>query len=353
MIDIMPITLLVWMRRVWKTTLTKMWVKEQIKLWKNPRSFCFISCDHYLLQGFTLLEIIDQVRWYLKLKVQDPLTMIFDEVTYISDYHQQLKNIADIWHTKVIALSSQSSVLEDEKAFLTWRTSTIEVFPLDFEEYLVFRELDISPVDRHLRKQYFEEYLEYWWIPEYVLTKNPEVIKEIVQDIINKDIIIAHNIKQKQEIKDLFLLLLERNGKQINLSKLKNILGVSIDTVSRFMTYFEESYLFSQVQRSWKLNERIRNAKKRYVADTWIKHVMSWWRDIWFAYETVCYHAWKKKVDTVYYWYWSNTEIDRSIQGKLYESKYGQNLSDAQRQIDWVTVLDWLDGYETILNWVD
>lgn len=348
MINIMPITLLVWMRRVWKTTLTKMWVKEQVKQWEDPRKFCFISCDHYLLQTYTLFEIIDEVRWYLKLRTQDPLVMIFDEITYMLDYHQQLKNIADLWYTKVIALSSQSSVLHDQKAFLTWRTSTIEVFPLNFNEYLTFRWLDIWPADRHLRKEYFEEYMRDGGIPEYILTKNPEVIKEIVQDIINKDILIAHNVREKQVVKDLFLLLLERNGKQMSLTKIKNILWISIETLSRYMAYFEESYLFSQVQRDGKINERIRNAKKRYIADTWIKHVMTWWRDIWFAYETVCFNARRQKTKIIYYRYSSDTEIDRSINWKLYESKYGQALSDAQKKVPWVIILDWLDWYEKI-----
>jgi predicted AAA+ superfamily ATPase len=345
-----PITLLVWMRRTWKTTLSKLWIKNQIAQWVDPRTFCFVSCDHFLLQQYTLFDIITTVRSYHWFSVSQPITMVFDEITSISDYQQQLKNIADLWHTRVIASSSQSSVLYDEKAFLTWRAWTIEVFPLNFEEYLDFRALQIAPADTHLRTKYFEEYLRDGGIPEYVLTWRPEIIKEIINDLIYKDIIARHGIRDKQVVQDLFMLLLERNWKQISINKISNILWVTNDSIKRYLWYMQDTYLFYQVMRDGKTNEKIRSAKKWYVNDTWIKHVMTWRKDIWFAYETACCHARRQQWKTPYYGYINWVEVDRSIEGQLYESKYGTWLSPSQEKIKELIILDWLAWYQKILH---
>gem|GEM_PF-5604363 len=61
-------------------------------------------------------------------------------------------------------------------------------------------------------------------IPEYVLNGEIGYIKALVDDIMYKDIIAYHNIKEKTIIKEFFLLLLERCGKPIGINKLANIL---------------------------------------------------------------------------------------------------------------------------------
>ena len=349
--ELFPVTVLVWMRRTGKTTLSKLRMYEHISSWEDPRTFCYVSCDHFLLQQYTLFEIIETVRTYHWFSHSHPLTMIFDEITTITDYQQQLKNIADLWFTRIVASSSQSRVLRDHKAFLTWRAGTIEVFPLTYDEYLIFRDIQISPADLHLRKKYFTDYIRDWWIPEYIRTWRPEVIKEITNDLIYKDIIAYHAIRDTVVVKDLFMLMLERNGKQISINKIANILWTSHDTVTRYLSYMQDTYLYYQVQRAWKTNEKIRSAKKWYIHDTGIKHVMTWRKDIWFAYETICCHARRMQWVTPYYWLIDWVEIDWCINKKLYESKFQSSLSPTQKRIKDLVVLDGLEWYEMIMKW--
>jgi predicted AAA+ superfamily ATPase len=51
-------------------------------------------------------------------------------------------------------------LLKDKKAFLTGRTLTLEVNPLDFEEYKLFKKIDVKQRDNILNESYFKNYME-------------------------------------------------------------------------------------------------------------------------------------------------------------------------------------------------
>ena len=64
-------------------------------------------------------------------------------------------------------------------------------------------------------------------IPEYVLTDNIEYLKELIDDIIQKDIANFYGVKDTQLLKDFFLLLMERSGKIVSINKIAKILNIS------------------------------------------------------------------------------------------------------------------------------
>ncbi len=154
-------------------------------------------------------------------------------------------------------IDSFQYILKDQKAFLTGRSLVQEIQPLDFHEYLIFKNITIKKRDHYLYEKYFEEYIEIGGMPEYVLHKQREYLQSLVDDIIFKEIIAFHNIKKHQVIKDLYLLLMERAGKNLSINKIANILGISPDTAKRFLNMFEDCYLVHLLPRFGKSNEII------------------------------------------------------------------------------------------------
>jgi predicted AAA+ superfamily ATPase len=61
-----------------------------------------------------------------------------------NDYDIQLKNLFDKENAKIVATSSSSSLLRDKKAYLTGRATIIEIQPLDFFEYLDFKNITVK-----------------------------------------------------------------------------------------------------------------------------------------------------------------------------------------------------------------
>lgn len=81
-----------------------------------------------------------------------------DEIAYKKDFSQQLKNIYD--NIKLFATFPSASMLKDENAYLTGRSNLTEILPLDFEEFLAFKNLKITKANHYLTYTFFEKYME-------------------------------------------------------------------------------------------------------------------------------------------------------------------------------------------------
>ena len=321
------------LRRVGKTSLMRLTI-QHLMSHKNvdPKRILYVSLDDYTLRNTTILEIIDTFRKIHSIKFTERIFVFLDEVTYKNDYEIQLKNLFDSHNAKVYASSSSSSLLMDRKQYITGRTKVIEVLPLDFDEYMIFKSLKISKADSHIRENEFEIFLKTGGIPEYVLTGEPAYIHELVDDIIMKDIVAVHNIKRPKVLKDLFMLLMERSGKQISFNKVASILGVSVDTVSRYVELFKNAHLIYTVARHGKTNERLLSPKKIYAPDTGIRVYYTGFRDKGSLFEN--YVFLKLKKFNPEYIYQDQTEIDFRLEnGSLVEAKYHQEpISEKQQK---------------------
>lgn len=327
------VAILTGLRRIGKTTSMKMLIEHLLSVKKTePRKIFYISLDDYLLAGKSILEIIDEYRKIHKLKFSEKVFLFLDEIAYIKDFEQQLKNLYDNQKVKIFASSSQSSILKSKKSLITGRTRIIEILPLNFDEFLHFKDIVIRKKDAHLYEKYFEEFLLTGGIPEFVLRGDIEYLKELVDDIILKDIAAQHNIKDTYLLKDFFLLLMERSGKVFSINKLANILKMSPDTVRRYLNHFQTTYLVNLLPRHGKTNERLLSAKKIYAADLGIRNIFTGFRDKGSLFENYIYLRIKHRNPS--YIYKDGIEIDFITGDKtLIEVKYGQLLKGKQLEL--------------------
>ena len=319
------------LRRVGKSTLMKLLIKKMIEANSvKPEHIFYISLDDYRLTRKTILEIVEEYRRVHSLSFRQKVYLFFDEVTYHKDYEQQLKNLFDSQNVKIFASSSSASILKSKKPFLTGRNVLIEVLPLNFREYLQFKNITVSKSDQHLLDKHFENYLETGGIPEFVLHNDIEYLKELVDDIIRKDISSFYNVKNTQALEDFFLLLMERAGKQISINKTANILKISPDTAKRYLEMFADSYLIYLLPRYGKTNERILSPKKIYAPDLGIRTLFTGFRDKGSLFENHVFLS-IKHLDPAYLLQ-DKIEIDFMTKKKeLIEVKYHSELTEKQK----------------------
>lgn len=332
-IDNKDIIFLTGLRRVGKTTLLKGIVNLLLHVKKiEPKHIFYISLDLYALEGLSIADIVTEYRKIHKLSSSQMIYLFFDEVTSKKSYQQELKNLYDLGDVKIFASASSASLLKDSQAFLTGRQRLVEVMPLSFEEYLQFKKIVIKKADDHLVESYFEEYMKDGGMPEYVLTGDISYLSNLIDNIIYKDIIAYHKIKDEQMVKDFFKLLMERSGKQLSLNKMANILGIGVDTARRFQSYFEETYLIYTVERHGKLNERLRHPKKIYAGDVGIRNLITGYRDKGAVFENLVYLKLKHK--HLRYVYEGSNEIDFFTDDEaLIEVKYNSVLNENQQKL--------------------
>lgn len=332
-LGIKQIVVLTGLRRVGKTTLMKLLIEALIIQGVDAKHILYVSLDDYLLRKNNILEIINEFRKIHRIKLEEKIYLFLDEVTYKKDFQIQLKNIYDSQNTKIFAASSSASMLRDKKASLTGRSVSLEIQPLDFDEYLDFKNVRLKKRDQQLYKSYFLDYCKEGGIPENVLNPNREYLMNLVDDIIQKDITAFHGLKNHQILRDYFTLLMERSGKQLSINKIAKILDIAPDTSKRYLSHFESTYLIHLLPRWGKTNQKILSPKKIYASDLGIKHIFMGKRDMGSYFENYIYLLLRNR-KTLYYLYENSIEIDFYTEDKiLIESKFYSTLNEKQENL--------------------
>jgi len=321
------------LRRVGKTSILKNFISTLVHQYMiNPKHIFYISLDLYVLDEYSIGEIVDAYRRAHKLQSKEKIYLFLDEVTSKESYQKELKNFYDLDNVKIFASSSSASLLKDKNAYLTGRERILEVMPLDFDEYLMFREISIKKADTHLYESYFEDYMQDGGMPEYVLTSDVTYLQNLIDNIISKDIIAHYHIRNNQVIKDYYKLLMERSGKQLSFNKIASILDISVDSAKRYYYYFEETYLIYSIEKYGKLNEKIKGVNKIYASDIGLRNVTTGYRDKGAIYENLIYL--KIKDLNPSYLYIDGIEIDFITKnGILLEAKYNSKLNTKQQKL--------------------
>jgi len=321
------------LRRVGKSSLMKNFIVQLIRKYQiEPKHIFYISLDLYVLDDYSIAQIVNEYRKIHKFSSSQKIYLFLDEVTSKTSYQQELKNFYDLENMKIFASSSSASLLKDNNAYLTGRQRTIEVMPLDFDEYLQFKEIRIKKADAHLYESYFEEYMQDGGMPEYVLTGDVSYLQNLIENIIAKDIIAHYNIRNGQVVKDFYKLLMERSGKLLTFNKLANILEISVDSAKRYFHYFEETYLIYSMTKYGKLNEQLKSAKKIYASDVGLRNVVTGYRDKGAIFENLIYLKIKNRNPA--YLYVDGIELDFITEdGLLIEAKYNSVLNKKQQKL--------------------
>lgn len=323
------IILLTGLRRVGKTITMKCLIRHLVEQCRvQPEHCLYVSMDDYKLSKWALVDVIESYRQLMRLSVREQIYVFFDEITYVDHFQIQLKNFYDKGNIKCIASSSSSTVLKDDSASLTGRKRIIEISPLDFDEYLKFKKINVSKADKGLLDVYFEEYMQTGGMPEYVLRGERQYLVDLIDDILMKDIVAYHGVRNPNLIRDFFVLLMERAGKQVSINKIANILKISPDTAKRYLSMFEETYLIHLVPRFGKTNETLLSSKKIYATDVGMRNIIVGFRDKGAIFENIVFM--KIKDCNPGYLYESGQEIDFIFDETLLEVKYHRDIVSKQ-----------------------
>ena len=269
-------------RRVGKSTLAKLMIKELLKEVEAKNIF-FINLEKPAFIPFKedasyLEKIFDA---YLKLANPDISKKIYffiDEIQIFKNWEVFIKSKYENSNIKFIITGSNSSLLTSNYAtVLTGRVLKLRLYSFNFKEFLQYKKIDISSKLLIIKnkidiKRAFDEYMKWGGYFSVISNENEEVKKEILkniaEDIILKNIVPRYNIKNSSQIRDMFFYVVSNATNTVNYSTLSNKLGIDAKTVKDYITYFEDNFLISQISNYHnKLSEQIKSAKKIYLND--------------------------------------------------------------------------------------
>ncbi len=262
-------------RRCGKSTIMRQLVNELIKSGIDKKQIVYLNFDDYRLKKYLKVELFQQVlETYLSYsKNKKKIYYFIDEIQEIQGWESFLKTIYDLGkNIKFVVTGSNASLLSKElSTLLTGRNLTFQIKPLSLKEFGKFRK------DGDLN-----EYVTFGGFPEVVLEKNEKqkrlLLQQYFEDIMNKDIISRHSIRNVEVIFNLARGLIENSGGKVSLNKLSKQLGVSDDTISLYINYLLDAYLIIKVpffSYSIKKRHSILAQPKYYTVDNGFLLLMS------------------------------------------------------------------------------
>ncbi len=270
-------------RRVGKSTLAKLLIKDLLEQGVKSSNIFFINLEKpsflpYKSDSSYLEKIYDE---YIKLanpKLDEKIYFFIDEIQIFENWQVFIKSKYENSNIKFVITGSNSSLLTQNYAtVLTGRVLKLTLSTFSFKEFLEYRKIDISSnieivKNRINIKRAFDEYLK--WGGYFSVISNEseelkkEILKNIAEDIILKDIVPRYSIKNSSQIRDLFFYIVSNSANIINYSNLANKLIIDSKSVKEYLEYFEDNFLIKTISNyNHKLSEQIKSAKKVYVSD--------------------------------------------------------------------------------------
>lgn len=218
-------------RRCGKSFLLYDTMNELLKRGITKEQILFINFDdERLVFNQSDLDLILQA--YRELFPHIPFSTVylfFDEIQTASGWEAFVRRISDFESKNIFLSGSNSKFLASEIATsLRGRTLQFEAFPLGFDEYCRFKELDsnwLLPENSSRIQNGFSQYLKKGAFPELVLNDYAyfdETIQEYYYVMLYKDLIERYEVKNVAVLKYLSARLLVNIGKPTSINKIYN-----------------------------------------------------------------------------------------------------------------------------------
>lgn len=347
-IDLPRITIITGMRQVGKTTL----IHQIFNNIKSPHKI-FLDLENPLNQKAfeevnfdNIIPNLEQLGFSLGKK-----SFIFlDEVQSAPRIVKAIKYLYDHYQIKFFLTGSSSFYLKNLfPESLAGRKVIYELFPLDFQEFLIFKEKERETSDEfsikaknknrvsyELYKKYYSEYLEYGGFPAVVLEKDRIRKKQILEDIFKsyfeKDVKSLADFKELGKLRDLILLLTNRISSKIEISKIASEIGVSRETVYSYLNFLEKTYFIFLINPfSRNIDGEVRGAKKVYFCDNGLLNYLGKVSE-GTLFENAVFHNLKKHGGLSYYERYKGPEVDFILNKKVaFETKIKGDSRDLKR----------------------
>lgn len=186
----------------------------------------------------------------------------FDEIQNIDHWEKYIRQGLERKLHFAITGSNAKLLSKELGTLLTGRHISHEVFPFSFREFCSFKKCNASEIS-------FKAYMTIGGFPEYVAHEIPKYHQELFKDIVYRDIAVRNRIRNVQELTIVALHLINNMARPFTFNKLaKNYEIKSVNTVTNFVRFLEDSYLLFPLQRfDFSYKKQQVNEKKIYVID--------------------------------------------------------------------------------------
>lgn len=338
-LDINKIITFVWPRRSGKTYFMFYILQKLISKWKiSIENIVFIDFSAFLDKDFDIRQLL--TKFYELYPDKEPF-IVFDEVQELEGFSQTVLYLFNKWYKIFLSWSNSKLLSTELSTEFRGRTYDIKIFPLDFQEFLYFKNITKTNIytakDVGLLKNSFNEYMTFGAYPEITLINDKNIkldlLKTYFEIVLYKDLLERYGIENEYVIKYLFKKIVLTNTKEYSVTKVFNELKsqnikIGIQTLYNYLEYFKEIFFISEINNKYK-----KNAKKFYLYDVWFTNLINK-NNFWQRFENIIYLLLLRKYKNLKYIHTNNWEIDFLIPEEQIAIQvcYKLNLNNIERE---------------------
>ena len=309
-------------RRCGKSTIVKQLIYELIRKGVDKKQIIYLNLEEYGFADNLKISLFDEVlNVYRKYsRNRKKIYLFIDEIQKIPSWEKWIRTEYDLnENIKFVITGSSASLLSKElSTLLTGRNVSFTIMPLSFNEYIEFGK-------KEKKKEKLEEYMKFGGFPEIVLEKSEEKKKVLLQqyfeDIIYKDIVERHNIRNAKQLVEIARYLISSSGSKVSLNKLSHVFGISKDTISLYIGYMIDAYLLFEVSYfsySAKIRHDVSKLPKIYALDNGLINIatVKYSENRGQMYENTVLIKLLEDYNEVSYWSELASEVDFIVEGK-------------------------------------
>jgi len=228
--------------------------------------------------------------------------LFIDEAQYSKKAGKIIKLIFDLYSDKiklVVSGSGSFDIKVEIGKYLVGRATYFELFPLDFEEFLLWKAKDLHKIfldyknslrnfilnGKNITKPAFDsefrallsEYLIFGGFPAIVKEQNEEVKKELLKNLattyLEKDVFFFLNIRHLEKFKALLNYLSLNIGSIVEISSIMSELKMDYKTIEKYFSILVNTFIISLVSPYYKSQTtELKKAKKVYFVDLGLRN---------------------------------------------------------------------------------
>jgi hypothetical protein len=245
--------------------------------------------------------------------------LFLDEVQKVNQWERFVLSLYDSHQpVKIFVTGSSSKIFETNiSTLLSGRYLVKKIFPLDFNEFLDFKKIKIRKIiNKAIIYNLLRQYLKFGGFPRVVLEEDTTIknylLQEYYNSILEKDIILKNNIKNKTEIKNLSLYIMSNIGSLFSTYTTAKKLGISHQNINHYLNFFKDGFLISSISKfDYSVKKQIYNPDKLFVVDTGLSQIasFSFSENIGHYLENLVFQYFYQKNYQIYYWK-NDVEVD-------------------------------------------
>ena len=207
-LEIVPVidsyaTIITGIRRCGKSTLSLQLLKKK---YTNALNIHF---EDIRLAGF---ETSDFIRLHAEIELRGIKVLFFDEIQLINKWEIFINQLLNEGYIVFITGSNATLLSKELGTHLTGRHISIEFFPFSYTEFVAYKNMIFN-------EESLANYLETGGIPAYVKSAVDELLVNLVDDILYRDIAVRYGVHDVNSLRQLLIYLLSNVGiycQQIN-----------------------------------------------------------------------------------------------------------------------------------------